>query len=451
MNNSRASTARTFVRNELNEMSASARDLSATVRETLRPRPSSGTTPVSGLMDPVRFKRFLTTLLKILVAIELINALSKGAGGQGWGQFGFDLIVAGVLYLLWDKIRTLVREKKEETARKMKEEGHSIPLWDALTFSLLWSDEIYQDIPTDRRRLVVITFTLIVLGLVVAFLDLGGGLMPLVISGTLVLAAVNLLAWVVSSERGEKETLQTELRLAHDVQVSLMPQSCPPVEGFDIAGQSFAANEVGGDHFDYCFMGEKKRTFGISIFDVSGKGLHAAMSAVFTSGAFISEARKSESPAEILSRLNSSVHRYTQRGHFVAFLLAVIDLDRRMVTFSNAGQMKPLLRKDNEVLWLDAAGVTFPLAMMESTQYAEKTTELHRGDILVLLTDGLTEAMNVSMESYGDDRLARLVRQLAVRNLSAQQIVDAINNDIRAFVGTAPQHDDMTMVVVKVL
>ena len=447
MNRSRTSPVREFLRNEVNEATASAKDLSATVRETLRPQ-SPGT---SGLMDPVRFKRFLITLLKILVAVELISALSKGTEGRGWGQFGFDLVIAGVLYLLWDKIRTLIKGKKEESARKMKEEGHSIRLWDALIFSLLWSDEIYQDVPADRRRLVVMTFTLIACGLLVAYLELGGGLMPLVISGTLVLAAVNLLAWVVSSERGEKETLKTELRLAHDVQVSLMPKSCPPVEGFDIAGQSFAANEVGGDHFDYCFLDDKKRLFGISIFDVSGKGLHAAMSAVFTSGAFISEARRSASPAEVLSRLNSSVYRYSQRGHFVAFLLVAIDLAGKTVTFSNAGQMKPLLRTGGDVVWLDSVGVTFPLAMMESTTYAERTAALHHGDILILLTDGFTEAMNSSMESYGDDRFAGFVRRLAVGNLSAQQIVDAINNDIRTFVGTAAQHDDMTMVVVKVL
>jgi len=442
---------RDLIRNELGEITASARDLSDTVRETIRPRSSGGTASASGLMDPVRFKRFLIALLKILIAIELISALEKGTEGKGWGQFGFDLVVAGVLYLLWDRITKLISEKKEETARKMKEEEHSIRLWDALTFSLLWSDEIYKDIPADRRRLVVITFTLIAIGLVAAFLGLGGGLMPLVISGTLVLAAVNLLAWVVSSEREEKETLQTELKLAHDVQVSLMPTSCPPIVGFEISGQSLAAREVGGDHFDYGFLGEKGGLFGISVFDVSGKGLHAAMSAVFTSGAFVSEARRSDSPAQILSRMNSSVHRYSQRGHFVAFLLAAIDPERKVMTFTNAGQMKPLLRSSSGTAWLDAAGVTFPLGMMESTRYAERTVPLHPGDVLILLTDGLTEAMNTTMESYGDERFSRFVGRLAVTNMSASQIVEAITNDIRVFVGGAPQHDDMTMVVAKVL
>jgi sigma-B regulation protein RsbU (phosphoserine phosphatase) len=173
------------------------------------------------------------------------------------------------------------------------------------------------------------------------------------------------------------------------------------------------------------------------------------MSAVFTSGAFVSEASRSASPAEILTRLNASVYRYSQRGHFVALLFVVLDLERRTATFSNAGQMKPLLRTGAEVLWLDSIGVTFPLGMTESTRYEERTVGLQSGDILILLTDGLTEAMNASLELYGNERLAEFVRQLAVVNLSAQQIAEAINNDIRTFVGTAPQHDDMTMVVAK--
>ena len=431
-------------------MAASARDFGDTVKETFRPPATNGAPKISGLMDPVRFKRFLVTIIKILIVIELLSAFSAGVKGGGWGQFGFDLIVAGILYLTWDKISALVRNKKQESARKMKELGHNIRLWDAFAFSLLWSDEIYQDIPADRRRLVVVSFTLIALGLVAAFLNIGSGLMPLVWPGTLVLAAVNLLAWVVSSERGEKEVLQTELKLAHDVQISLMPKSCPPVDGFDIAGQSIAAKEVGGDHFDYCLFDPEKKTFGISIFDVSGKGLHAAMSAVFTSGSFISETKHSGSPAEVLTRLNGSVYHHSQRGHFVAFLFMVLDLEKKMATFSNAGQMKPLLRTSDDVLWLDSIGVTFPLGMTESTAYQDRTVALHTGDVLILLTDGLTEAMNASMEMFGNERLAEFIKRLAVNNLSAQQIADAINKDIHTFVGIAPQHDDMTMVVVKV-
>jgi serine phosphatase RsbU (regulator of sigma subunit) len=444
-------SVRDFLRAEADELYASARDLGDTVRETVRPHVTPKHTTTTGLLDPIRFKRFLVTLTKVLIAIELLSALHNGMQGAGWGQFGFDLIVAGILYMMWENITRIVKEKKEETARKMREVADAIPLWDALTFSLLWGDEIYEDIPEDRRRLVVISFTLISLGIVAAFLNLGNGLMPLVVPAVLVLAAVNLLAWVVSSERGEKEALQTELKLAHDVQIALMPKACPPVEGFEIAGQSVAAKEVGGDHFDFHFVGMEHRLFGINVFDVSGKGLHAAMSAVFTSGAFVSEVGRSESPADILTRLNTSIYRYSRRGHFVAMLFSLLDLDTKTLLFSNAGQTKPILRRGPDVLWLDSNGVTFPLGMKEFTTYENQSLQLMSGDLLILLTDGLTEAMNLFHDSFGNERLLAFVGSLAMENLSAQQIVDAITNEIGKFVGTAPQHDDMTMVVVKVL
>ena len=96
-----------------------------------------------------------------------------------------------------------------------------------LLFSVLWSDEITNEIPEDRRRMVIAAYTLIAVGLVLAYVQIGTGLMPLVLSGVVVLGGVNLLAWLVSLEREGKETLQTELRLAHEVQVSLMPEKQP--------------------------------------------------------------------------------------------------------------------------------------------------------------------------------------------------------------------------------
>jgi hypothetical protein len=119
-------------------------------------------------------------------------------------------------------------------------------LFNALVFSLLWTDRIYENVPPDRLRLIVTSYTLIALGLVAAFVKIGSGLMPLVVSGALVLGAVNLVTWVISLERGEKETLQTELKLAHDVQVSLMPKSDPSLPGFEVAGISVPAANVGG-------------------------------------------------------------------------------------------------------------------------------------------------------------------------------------------------------------
>ena len=403
------------------------------------------------MIDPVKFKKILFQLLKLLIVIELVSAFSEGLGQHQWGRLGFDLIVAGVLYVMWERIALVVREKKEQTKKRIEKAPQEIKLRDALIFSLLWSDEIYSEIPPDRRRLVVISYTLITLGLVAAFVKIGTGLMPLVVSGALVLAAVNLVIWVVSVERGERESLRTELQLAHDVQASLMPTTNPTMEGYDIAGMSVPAREVGGDLFDFTCLGSNAQRFGISVVDVSGKGMQAAMAAVFTSGALASNAKMSDSPAEILTGLNNAVYSHSRRGHFVAFLLAMLDLKSKGLTFANAGQTKPLLRSDGQLQWLDSVGVHFPLGMKEDSAYEERTVQLQSGDILFLLTDGFTDAMNGQKEVYGYERIEQALKKPELSALSAQQIMEYVTLEVKGFVHETPQFDDMTMVVVKVL
>lgn len=401
--------------------------------------------------DPIKFKKLLITIIKLLIVFEFLSAIMEGIGTGNWSRLGTDLIIAGIVYVLWDRITTLVQKKKDEYRRKMEHPAGVTKLTDALLFSLLWSDEIYTDIPQDMRRLVVIAYTLIAISIGAIFFGFGQGLVGLILCSSLLLAAVNLLAWVVSRERGEKDTLKTELKLAHDVQLSLMPKEHPTVAGLDVAGISIPAREVGGDHFDYAFMNADKNLFGICVFDVSGKGMQAAMSAVFMSGAFASATRHSASPAEILTRLNKLVHAHARRGHFVAFLLTVFDVHERTLRFANAGQMKPLLLSGNALEWLDPNGVHFPLGMKEDSEYAERFLPLHSGDLLLLLTDGFPEAMNDRREQFGQERLENILRHIDTRQLSAQQVLDRITNEIQSHVGTAAQHDDMTMVVVKVL
>jgi serine phosphatase RsbU (regulator of sigma subunit) len=402
------------------------------------------------MVDPIRYRKTLVTLLKVLVVFELVSALLQGLQAHNWLRFGVDLIIAGILYVMWERIRLLLRTQKEEIRKKMDRPAQDIRLLDAMMFSLLWSDQIFKGIPEDRRRLVVTSYTLITLGLVAAFVKIGTGLMPLVVAGALVLAAVNLVAWVVSQEREERETLKTELKLAHDVQISLMPKGHPEVQGFDISGMSVPAKEVGGDFFDYSCLGGENARFGIPVFDVSGKGMQAAMSAVFTSGAFAAEAKQSTSPAEILTRLNRSICSHSRRGHFVAFLLVAIDQQSRRLTFANAGQTRPILKSGGAVQSLDSVGVHFPLGMKEDSVYEERTVQLQPGDTLFLLTDGFTDAMNSQQEMFGTESIERLLKEPGLENMSAQKTMEFITDQVQAHVGNAPQHDDMTMVVVKV-
>jgi serine phosphatase RsbU (regulator of sigma subunit) len=401
------------------------------------------------MIDPVRFRRILIQLLKVLIIIELVGAFLEGSNAHNWSRFGVDLIIAGILYVAGERITSILQERRDSARKRMEQAGENIHLWDALIFSLLWTDQIYAGIPPDRRRLVVISYTLIAFGLVAAFVRIGSGLMPLVIAGGLVLGAVNLITWLISLERGERETLQTELRLAHDVQVSLMPKEQPAIAGFDIAGMSVPAKEVGGDLFDFQYLGEGQTRFGISVVDVSGKGMQAAMAAVFTSGAYASEARQFRSPADVLSRLNRAVYDHSRRGHFVSFLLAGLDAGTRTLYYANAGQTKPLLRAGGDVRWLDVDGVHFPLGAQPETTYRESALLMAAGDIVCLLTDGFTEAMNEMHDPFGQERVEEVFRRPDLSTLTASEIVSVLVQQVHQHTGEAPQHDDMTMVVIK--
>jgi serine phosphatase RsbU (regulator of sigma subunit) len=402
-------------------------------------------------VTPVRLKKILILLLKILIVVELATALGEGLSSQQWGRFGVDLVVAGVLYLTWGKFAVGLAEKREAYRAKMVESPDAIRLFDALIFSLLWSDRIYDNIPKDRLRLIVIAYTLIALGLVAAFVKFGTGFMPLVVSGALVLGAVNLVTWIVSLEREAKESLQTELRLARDVQMALMPKDDPKITGFEIAGTSIPAATVGGDLFDYTGLGEDGSRLGIAVCDVSGKGMQAAMSAVFTSGAFASEAGRSASPGCILSRLNTAIYHHSRKGQFVTFLLGALDKKKHTLTFANAGQTKPLLLSGGNYTWIDLDGVRFPLGMREASTYSERTITLKRGDVVFMLTDGFTEAMDDREEVFGSERIEASLRTADVGMFSARQIIDHLTGTVKTYAGDTPQHDDMTIVVIKVV
>ena len=401
------------------------------------------------MIDPVKFRRLLVKLLQLVALFEIVSGFFEGISGKGWNRFGIDLVVAGILYIAWEKIVRNLEERKESYRKRLQDSPQQISLREALMFSLLASDEIYLGIPQDRHRLVVISYTLIALGLVAGFIKIGSGLMPLVVSGALLLGGVNLLVWIVSLERGERETLQTELKLAHDVQMSLMPREQPRLPRYDIAGISLPAQEVGGDFYDYSLLGRTADRYGVAVLDVSGKGIQAAMSAVFTSGAYASETRLSSSPAEILTRLNRAVFQHSKRGHFVAFVLAALDQESGRVIFANAGQTRPILITEGKVEMLCSTGTPFPLGMQAETLYEEREIVLAPGNSIVFLTDGFTDAMNTDEELFGTERIERLLDLPATRSASAQEAIDALMESIRLFTGAMSQHDDMTVVVVK--
>ncbi len=247
----------------------------------------------------------------------------------------------------------------------------------------------------------------------------------------------------------EKRNVQLELKAAHDMQMGLMPKEDPVVAGFDIAAVCVPANEVGGDFYDYVWLDRKKTKLGIAVADVSGKAMKAAMTAVLTSGMLYSELQKSASPRQVLRRINHPLYLRSDRRVFTALAFAVLDVRSRVISYSCAGQIPPVLIRNGRAEELKIHGLRLPLGIKDDLVYHELKIRLKKGDVLVFLTDGIVEAMNGAKEMYGFDGL----RQSLLRStgLSAAGLRDHLLEDVKQFAGPAPQHDDMTVVVVKVL
>ena len=245
----------------------------------------------------------------------------------------------------------------------------------------------------------------------------------------------------------EKLRLQQELEDARQMQLRLLPDSAPLVEGFDIVGFSQPAREVGGDFFDLIPLTDGK--IGIALADVSGKGLKGAMNAVLASGMLREVAKVEESCGRILSALNKDLYPRMEKQMFTALGLAILDQDDRTLYWASAAQPCPIIRRQEQVIELKADG-ELPLGMMPNIEYPDWELDLRSGDIVIFYTDGIIEAENEAERMYGTERLEQVVTRLKP-TMNAKGIIEIILQDVSDFVGDAEQYDDMTVVVVKKL
>ncbi len=252
------------------------------------------------------------------------------------------------------------------------------------------------------------------------------------------------------AEIREKKRVEDELKAAHDMQMGLMPTADPVVRGFQISGLCHPAHEVGGDFFDYVWLDERRTRLGIAIADVSGKAMKAAITAVLTSGMVYREAGAKETPKTILRKINRPMYLKTDRRMFTAMTFAVLDIPKRVLRLSNAGQAFPVLIRKGNVELLRVEGERLPLGVQEETQYQERSIRLRTGDCVILYTDGITEAMNPNGEMFGLDRFFDLLKTLDA-GLSSKGVLDTLFGRVREYAGDAAQYDDMTVVVLKVL
>jgi serine phosphatase RsbU (regulator of sigma subunit) len=249
----------------------------------------------------------------------------------------------------------------------------------------------------------------------------------------------------------ERERMQKELEIARNVQVGLLPKDNPEIKGFDISGTCLPAKEVGGDYFDFVTLGPQK--LGIAIGDVSGKGVPAAIYMTLTKGILQSHADDTVSPRLVLNKVNRLLYRNIEKNSFVSMFYAVLDIPEKTLTFARAGHNPGIMinQQDGSNQELNTDGIA--LGLEEGTVFnqmlKEQTINLSSGDTLVFYTDGFTEAMNSVKQEYGEERFVELIS--SNRNLSAQDLIEILVKSVKDFSEEAPQHDDMTVVIIKIV
>jgi sigma-B regulation protein RsbU (phosphoserine phosphatase) len=251
----------------------------------------------------------------------------------------------------------------------------------------------------------------------------------------------------------EKKRLEEELRIARQIQMSLLPRGPLEFSGIGVTALCVPAREVGGDYYDFFPLGPDR--LGVLIADVSGKGTSAALYMAELKGLVLSLSQIYQSPRQMLLEVNRIISENLDTRSFITMTYAVLDMAAGTMTFARAGHT-PLIyfRADGtRTDVLTPSGLVVGLRVPGATEkfadlLEEQCVEVKKGDVIVLYTDGITEAMNQNSELFGDARLGRIIAEHG--HLDAADLRERILREIEAFVGAADQHDDMTMILIKV-
>jgi sigma-B regulation protein RsbU (phosphoserine phosphatase) len=256
-------------------------------------------------------------------------------------------------------------------------------------------------------------------------------------------------------QKAEKERLAQELRIARSIQMSLLPQSTLVLPGIGLMAHCEPAREVGGDYYD--FLPIDGDALGILIADVSGKGTSAALYMAELKGIVLSLSQLHSSPRQLLIDANRIISRHLDSRSFITVSYLLVDLKARTLRYSRAGHCPMIfvpgpysLSRDPQILTPDGMvlGLTLDDGTMFNSMLEEMTVPLRGGDLFLLYTDGMSEAMNAAGDLFGDSRLASLVHQHA--DLPSDELLARILEQVSSFAESTVQQDDMTMVVIRV-
>ena len=245
-----------------------------------------------------------------------------------------------------------------------------------------------------------------------------------------------------------KDRIENELHIASGIQRAMLPKTYPPFperDEVDLYGSLVSAKEIGGDLYDY-FLRDENLFFCIG--DVSGKGIPASLVLAVTRSLFRTVSARESEPDKILSQMNGAMSETNESNMFVTFFLGILSLRDGTLRYCNAGHNAPLLLGEGRADFLDVQP-NLPLGVMEKMKYTAQETHLATGESIFLYTDGLTEAENEGLQFFGEERLRQAAAKTA--GMSARAQVDAVDQAILTYIGTAAQSDDKTMLAIRYL
>src|SRR5437762_6324070 len=244
----------------------------------------------------------------------------------------------------------------------------------------------------------------------------------------------------------EKQRLETQLEIAREVQLQLLPPRDPKLEGFDISAYNFPTEEVSGDYYDWVRIYNDQ--IGIVIADVSGKGVPAALLMAFLRASLRAATHIGYAPHISMSKVNYLLWESIERNQFVTAFYGILDTTNRTLAYSNAGHNPPILIDAEGNAHFERRGGV-PLGMFRDSRYHEYYATIDPGQMLVLYTDGVTEAMNSAGDEFGPERLVDAVKR--GRHLSARELIDSIHRDVFDWTEGVGAHDDVTFFNIKAL
>lgn len=247
-------------------------------------------------------------------------------------------------------------------------------------------------------------------------------------------------------EEKQLHEYEQDLEMARGIQNNLLPKESPRIPGFDVAGKSYAAREVGGDYFDFIDLGDSR--WSIAVGDVSGKGVPASLLMSNLQATLRNQALNNVSLVDCISKTNRFLFLNTEANQFATLFSGILDARDRTFSYVNAGHNYPLLLTNSgEMLELQTGGMI--LGLLPDRPYQEESRKFQPGELLVIYSDGVTEAENELEEQFGENRLQEIIRQH--QRLPADQLLNKIYNEVIKFSGPTRQNDDITLVIIKAL